>query len=180
MPNAVNPNAAASKFSGKTAATQGEATAIASLRSQFEKAKRAYPYFLPFSFTLNGSQSVASQSLKVSAYGDFLTSTMAGTIRVASTGGLPASSVSGILFKMRETGFNREFQQDWVPLDTLLTPGPGITLYRPTAWETVFLSKSTVEIELQDTRSAAVAAATPWLVQIVFKGQQYNGSFGGL
>ena len=178
--NNVNPGAAQSKFSGKAAATQGEATAIAALRSQFDKAKRAYPYFLPFSFTLNGAQATVSQSLKVSAYGDFLTSTMSGTVRIASTGLLPASSVSGILFKMRETGFNREFQQDWVPLDTLLTPGAGSVLYRPMSWETVFLAKSTIEIDLQDTRTAAAAAAQPWNVQIVFKGQQYNGSFGGL
>jgi hypothetical protein len=177
MPETVNPKYAQSKFKGGKPATQGEATAVAALRSQFEKARRAYPYFLPFSFAFDGSTKQVSQSLKVSAYGDFLCSTMAGTVR-GSGGTVPAGSVSGILMKMRETGFNREFQQDWIPLDSILTPGPGTTLYRPIAWETVFLSKSTIEIDLMDTRDGTGNPALN--VYILLKGQQYSGSFGNL
>lgn len=173
----TNPGAVQAKFSGGKMSTQGEATAVAALRTQFEKAKRAYPYFIPFSFNFDGAGNVlqVSQSMRVSAMGDFACAQLSGTIRKASDGSAP--DVANILFKMRETGFNREYQQDWIPLETILTPGASTVLYRPIAWESIFLAKSTIEIDLYDKRATKTVALN---IDIVLKGQQFVGSFGRL
>lgn len=159
--------------------TPGSALAIQELKNRVEIQERKYRQSIPFAKTLDVAGTAGAQSLeklKLSTEGDFscthITIKLLGLDPTTNAPVDPATfGGTGVSLMLSESGWGRKLLRDFTALETIATPGYGITIYQPFPFEQVLLAGSDLEFDLRNSSAVKQRAI------ITLHGWQFRGSF---
>lgn len=155
-------------MSQEQAIRNGEALAMNELANKAGIQNRKYRYTLPFRETLAPAGSPGDQtivSLSIAGEGDFFAMKFSAKM-IAETDAV----TSGLLWQVKETGYNKQLFRDFVDLSLMASPGFGVSFYPMIDFEQLFLSNSDVQIELRNTTAETITVLGAW------HGWQFVGS----
>jgi len=144
----------------------GESLAMNELANKAGIQNRKYRYTLPFREVLTPAGTPGAQtivSLSVAQEGDFYAMKFSAKL-------LAATVTSGLLWQVKETGYNKQLFRDFVDMSLMSSPGFGSSFYPMIDFEQLFLANSDIQIELRNTTAETVTVLGAW------HGWQFIGS----
>lgn len=153
-------------MSTSQAVQNGEALAMNELANKAGIQNRKYRYTLPFRAHLTAAGTPGDQdiiSLSVAGEGDFFAMKFAAKL-------IAATATSGVLWQVKETGYNKQLFRDFVDMSLMSSPGFGVNFYPLIDFEQLFLANSDIQIELRNTTAVTVDVLGAW------HGWQFVGS----
>jgi len=161
----------------------GVALAAQELKNKVEAQERKYRQTIPFNATLDVAGTPGAQrptKLRMSTEGDFLCTHITCKINgIDPNTGLyipdpNTFGATGVTLRLFESGWGRELLRDFTALETISTPGYGITIYQPFPFEQVLLASSDITFDLRNSSTVKQQ------IKFDFHGWQYRGSYKDL
>lgn len=149
-----------------SAVKNGESLAMNELYNLAGMQNRRYRYALPFNAVLGAVGSGTEQttlSLTIASEGDFRSKFL--TMKLSA-----ATVRAGLYMQIRETGYGKQLFRDFVDTVLLASPGFSTSFYPPVEFDQLFLSNSTIQIDLKNTTAEAIT------ISGAFQGWQFIGS----
>lgn len=153
-------------MSNENAIRNGEALAMNELANKAGIQNRKYRYTLPFRHTLTAAGTPGDQtivSLSIAGEGDFFAMKFSAKLEAPTV-------TSGLLWQVKETGYNKQLFRDFVDLSLMSSPGYGSSFYPMIDFEQLFLANSDIQIELRNTTAETITVLGAW------HGWQFVGS----
>lgn len=153
-------------MSVEQAVRNGESLAMNELANKAGIQNRKYRYTMPFRATLTRAGTPGDQtiiSLSVAGEGDFFAMKFSAKL-------IAPSVTSGLLWQVKETGYNKQLFRDFVDMSLMSSPGYGVSFYPIIDFEQLFLSNSDIQIELRNTTAETITVLGAW------HGWQFVGS----
>jgi hypothetical protein len=157
----------------------GVALVLQELRNKVEGQSNKYRSTIPFSVVLGPEGTPEAQrldKLKLSTEGDFLLTHITAKVWASATeDGAPVDpatfGATGVHLGLSEDGWGRKITREPVALETIATPGYGVTIYQPFALEQILLAGSSLQLDFRNSKDV-------WHhVELSLHGWQFRGSF---